>query len=76
MYGVIAGVLANVAVYAAILSLGPKIEGQAEFAQSYTFFTGTTIMVGLLVAAVLAGMSVGIISSILAMQKHLKLKHW
>lgn len=76
MYGIIAGVLANVAVYTAILSLGPKVQNQAEFAQSYTFFTSTGMMALLLFASILVGMVVGIISSLLAMDKHLKLKHW
>ena len=76
MYGVIAGVLANIAVYTVILSLGPKVQNQAEFADSYSFFTGTGMMFLLLFAAVLVGMLVGIISSLLAMNKHLKLKHW
>ena len=76
MYGIIAGVLANVAVYAAVLSLGPKVQTQAEFAKSYEFFTQTHIMLLLLFAAVVVGMLVGILSSLMAMNKHLKLKHW
>lgn len=76
MYGVIAGVLANIAVYTIILSLGPKVQNQAEFAASYSFFTSTSMMILLLFAAIIVGMLVGIISSLLAMNKHLKLKHW
>ncbi len=76
MYGVIAGVLSNVAVYSAILSLGPKVENQAEFSRSYMFFTDSAVMGAMLVGAILVGVLVGIISSVLAMQKHLKLKHW
>jgi cell division transport system permease protein len=76
MYGLIAGVLANVAVYSAILSIGPKVQNQAEFAASYAKFTQTNIMLLSLVAAVGVGMIVGIISSLLAMNKYLRLKHW
>lgn len=76
IYGIIAGVLGNVAIYTLVLSLGPKVQGQAEFAASYAFFTGTGVMVLMLVGAVAIGMMIGIISSLLAMQKHLKLKHW
>lgn len=76
VYGIIAGILANAAVYGAILSLGPKVENQAEFAKSYAYFTSPSMMVLLLVGAIAAGMMVGIVSSVLAMQKHLKLKHW
>jgi len=76
VYGVIAGVLANIAVYGAVLSLGPKLESQAEFSASYAFFTGTGVMLLMLFGAVVVGMVIGIVSSLLAMQKHLKLKHW
>jgi cell division transport system permease protein len=76
MYGIIAGILANVSVYTAILSLGPKLQNQAEFAQSYNFFTSTGMMFLLLFASVFLGIIVGIVSSLLAMHKHLKLKHW
>ncbi len=76
MYGFIAGVLANIAVYSAILSIGPKVQSQAEFSASYSLFTGTSIMFLSLVAAILTGMLVGVFSSLLAMNKYLKLKHW
>jgi len=76
MYGVIAGILANVAVYTAILSIGPKIQTQAEFAQSYELFTRSSVMFLSLVGAVVIGMLVGIFSSLLAMNKYLRLKHW
>ncbi len=76
IYGIIAGVLGNVAIYALILSLGPKVQAQAEFSASYEFFTGTVVMTLMLIGAVVVGMIIGIISSLLAMQKHLKLKHW
>lgn len=76
MYGLIAGVLANVVVYSAILSIGPKVQSQAEFAESYSMFTQTSVMLITLAAAIGAGMLVGIISSLLAMNKYLRLKHW
>ena len=76
MYGVIAGILANVVVYSGVLSIGPKIQTQAEFSATYAFFTSTGIMLLSLVLAVCVGMLVGVFSSLLAMAKHLKLKHW
>ena len=76
MYGIIAGVLANITVYTIILSLGPKVQSQAEFSESYAFFTSTSMMIGSLVVVVLVGMLIGVFSSLLAMNKHLKLKHW
>jgi cell division transport system permease protein len=76
IYGIIAGVLANTAVYAVVLSLGPKVQNQSEFSATYTFFTGTWVMAAMLAGAIIAGMIVGIVSSLLAMNKYLKLKHW
>ena len=76
VYGVIAGIVANIAVYTVILSLGPKVQSQAEFTASYSFFTGTWVMLAMLAGAIVIGMIIGIVSSLLAMQKHLKLKHW
>lgn len=76
IYGVIAGILADVALYSVILSLGPKVQSQAEFAHSYNLFTGNAVMLGMLVLSVGTGILVGIVSSLLAMNKHLKLKHW
>lgn len=76
IYGVIAGVLSNTAVYAAILSLGSKVQNQSEFSATYNFFTETWVMVVMLVGAIVAGMIVGIVSSLLAMNKYLKLRHW
>ncbi len=76
IYGIIAGVLSNTAVYAAILSIGSKVQNQSEFSATYTFFTGTWIMLAMLAGAIVVGMIVGIVSSLLAMSKYLKLKHW
>ena len=76
IYGIIAGVLSNTAVYGAILSLGPKIQNQSEFSATYSFFTSNLVMAGMLFGAIVAGMLVGIVSSLLAMNKYLKLKHW
>lgn len=76
MYGIVAGVLANITVYTVILSLGPKVQSQAEFSASYDLFTSTPMMFGSLLAVVVVGVLIGIFSSLLAMNKHLKLKHW
>lgn len=76
LYGVISGLAANVVVYAGILSLGGKLATQAEFSATYDYFTSTSIMAIMLVGGVCAGVLVGIFSSILAMEKYLKLKRW
>ncbi len=76
MYGVIAGIVATSVVVAGVFGLGEKISNQAEFAETFQFFTSPTTIVGMYGAAIMAGILVGVISSMLAMEKHLKLKHW
>jgi len=76
MYGVIAGVIATSVVLVAIFSLGSKVSTQAEFAATYTFFSDPKIIAAMYVGAILLGILVGVISSMFAMEKHLKLKYW
>lgn len=76
LYGVIAGLTAASAAYSIIVSLGSKIAMQAEFAKTYEFFTQPTTAVLVFAGSVVAGVIVGQFSSLLAMQKYLKLKHW
>jgi cell division transport system permease protein len=76
LYGVISGIVAASAVYSVVLSLGSKIANQAEFAQTYDFFTKPDTVAEVYLGTVLLGILVGIFSSVLAMEKHLKLKRW
>jgi cell division transport system permease protein len=76
IYGIIAAILANSAVYTVLLSIGNDISAKAEYREAYNFFMQPTTMVMMVVGAVLAGILVGILSSSLAMEKYLKLKHW
>jgi cell division transport system permease protein len=76
MYGVIAGIIATSVVLAGVFALGPKIANQAEFSATYDFFTSPVIISAMYGASLLMGILVGVISSMLAMEKHLKLKHW
>jgi cell division transport system permease protein len=76
MYGIIAGLVASGVIIAAIYSLGGKVATQAEFAATYDFLTQPTVIAAMVGSAVLLGILVGLISSTLAMEKHLKLKHW
>lgn len=76
MYGVIAGVIATSVVVAGVFALGDSIVNQAEFTATYEFFTKPTIIAAMYGASILVGILVGVISSMLAMEKHLKLKHW
>jgi cell division transport system permease protein len=76
LYGIISGIVAASAVYSVILSLGSKIANQAEFAVTYDLFTRPSTVVGIYIGVVLLGILVGVFSSVLAMEKHLKLKRW
>ena len=76
LYGVFAGIIANVSVYSLIFTFGKRLSSQSEFAQTYAFFTQSSIMVVMLSSAVLIGILIGVVSSMMAMEKHLKLKHW
>ncbi len=76
LYGIVAGIVAASAVYSVILSLGSKIANQAEFAQTYDFFTRSGTVAEVYLGTVLVGILVGVFSSVLAMEKHLKLKRW
>lgn len=76
MYGVIAGLLANAAVYTFILTIGSKLSNQREFSETYNLFTSPSLVSAMIVGGVLAGILVAILSSTLAMEKYLRLKKW
>jgi cell division transport system permease protein len=76
MYGIIAGIISASVIVAMIFSLGGKISTQTEFSETYHFFTEFRVLAALYIGAVLMGILVGVISSMFAMEKHLKLKHW
>ncbi len=76
LYGVFAGIISTVGVYSLIYSLGGQVSNQKEFAQTYAFFTETGIVTVMLASLILLGILIGAVSSMLAMEKYLKLKHW
>ncbi len=76
LYGVFAGVIANTVVYSLIVSLGKKVAEQPEFSETYAYFTSPWIVCMMLLSVILVGIFIGIFSSMLAMEKHLKLKNW
>lgn len=76
LYGIVAGVVSVCVVYSLIVSLGSKIASQAEFNETYVFFTKPSNIAVVFVATILLGILVGIFSSALAMEKYLKLKKW
>jgi cell division transport system permease protein len=76
LYGVIAGILASITVYSLIFSLGQKVAEAPEFAETYEFFTQPATVVLMVLSAVMLGILIGAVSSMLAMERHLKLKEW
>lgn len=76
LYGVIAGIISSVAVYSLIFTLGSKVAEAPEFAQTYEYFTQTTTVVLMGLSAIMLGVLIGAVSSMLAMERHLKLKEW
>lgn len=76
LYGVIAGILASIAVYSLIFTLGEKVAEAPEFAETYEFFTQPATVVLMVLSAIMLGVLIGAVSSMLAMERHLKLKEW
>lgn len=76
LYGVIAGIIANITVYSLVYFLGSKVADAPEFAQTYAYFTTPTTILYMLSSLVMLGVLIGSVSSMLAMERHLKLKHW
>ena len=76
LYGIIAGIASTAVVYAGLYSLGGKLAKQREFSETYQLFTAHGMIFLMLIASVLAGILVAIISSALAMEKYLRLRHW
>jgi cell division transport system permease protein len=75
-YGMLAGIIAASIIYGSIRALGSKVANQTELAASYQFFTDTTIVVIMYMGAIFLGMLVGVVSSSLALNRYLKIRHW
>lgn len=76
LYGVIAGGVGSAITYLGVYSLGQRVSDQREFMETYKFFTDTKVIILMVSGALVTGILVGVISSGLAMVKHLRLKHW
>lgn len=74
MYGLIAGILALVAVYSTLLVLGPQIASQIEVDPAIDVFVDYWYLIGF--STLGAGVLVGLFSSGLAIRKYLRLKRW
>lgn len=76
LYGVFAGIIAGISVYTLIFSLGGKVGDAPEFSLTYQFFTEPVTIVLMVSSLIMLGILIGAVSSMLAMERHLKLKHW
>lgn len=76
LYGVFAGIIASISVYALIFSLGGKVADAPEFSQTYQFLTEPVTVILMVSSLIMLGILIGAVSSMLAMERHLKLKHW
>jgi len=76
LYGIIAGLTASAIVYSLIFSLGSKVADAAEFSQTYSYFTEPSTVVLMVLSSIMLGILIGAVSSMLAMEKHLKLRDW
>lgn len=76
IYGIIAGILASVTVYAVVFSVGSSIAAEDEFLLTYDTVTAPGFIAVSSLITIASGIVVGAFSSMLAMSKHLRLKHW
>jgi cell division transport system permease protein len=76
LYGVIAGVVSSIAVYSLIFTLGSKVAEAPEFSQTYEYFTQPITVLLMVLSSIMLGILIGAVSSMLAMERHLKLKEW
>lgn len=76
LYGVFAGIIASSALYSLIYTLGAKVADAPEFSQTYSYFTSISTIVLMVLSLIMLGVLIGAVSSMLAMERHLKLKKW
>ncbi len=76
LYGVIAGAIANSVVYSLVFFVGSKVSDTPEFEQTYAYFTQPSTITLMLLSSITLGVLIGVVSSMLAMERHLKLKSW
>lgn len=76
IYGIVAGILASVTVYAVVFSVGSSIATEDAFLLTYDTVTAPGFIAISSLITIASGIVVGAFSSMLAMSKHLRLKHW
>lgn len=74
LYGVIAGLLATVAVYSMLIGLGPRANRQLLIEPTIDIFVANWWLV--IVCTIVVGVVIGLISSLISMSRYLRLKYW
>lgn len=74
LYGIFAGLLATVAVYSVLISLGPRANRQLLIEPTIDTFVNNWWLV--LLSTVTLGVMIGLMSSLISMSRYLRLKHW
>jgi cell division transport system permease protein len=82
-YGVIAGIVSWGVVYTAVYSFLKRLadpvlspDNYSLFVETHKIFSSGYVVVASLIVTIMAGVLVGVVSSMLAMERYLKLKHW
>ncbi len=74
LYGLIAGLIASGVSYAALLGVGRRLSSGIVMEETLELFT--TRWPWVLLAVVASGIMIGLVSSVIAMAKYLRLKRW
>lgn len=73
-YGIFAGIIATVAVYSVLLGLGPRAKSQLLIEPTIDTFSENFLWV--MLAAVIIGMLIGLVSSAFSLSRYLRFKSW
>lgn len=76
LYGIVAGILATAGVYTLINSIGSKIANAQIIGKTVDYYSQPSVIALMVLAAMTAGVIVAVLSSLLAMSRYLRLKHW
>jgi cell division transport system permease protein len=72
MYGVVAGVVSTIVVYSVLLGLGPRVKNQLLIEPTIDAFSNNFVLV--LIAAVVMGALIGLLSSMFSLARYLRFK--
>jgi cell division transport system permease protein len=74
LYGIVAGILSTVAIYSALIGLGPRANKQILIEPTIDLFVANWWMI--LGGTILVGVLIGLMSSTISLSRYLRLKRW